>query len=92
MDVLAETASHLPKAGRRRCAVSSCTDVDLHRKFHRFPANAQLSQEWVNRCHSDTTIRVKTARICSKHFLEEDYTQNNRLKKGTLPVVNLPVR
>ena len=43
MDVLADTASNLPKVGRRRCAVSSCVVIDKKRKFHRFPANPQLS-------------------------------------------------
>ena len=79
LDVLADTASNLPKVGRRRCAVSSCVVIDKKRKFRRFSANPHLSEEWVKRCHSDIPIRVKTARGCSNHFLQEDYTQGNIL-------------
>ena len=79
LDVLADTASNLPKVGRRRCAVSSCVVIDKKRKFHRFSANPHLSEEWVKRCHSDIPIRVKTARGCSNHFLQEDYTHSNIL-------------
>ena len=79
LDVLANAASNLPKVGGRRCAVSSCDIIDKKRKFHRFPANPHLSEEWVKRCHSDIQIRVKTARVCSNHFRQEDYTPSNRL-------------
>ena len=72
LDVLANEASNLP---------ASCDIIDKKRKFHRFPANPHLSEEWVKRCHSDIQIRVKTARVCSNHFRQEDYTPSNRCLK-----------
>ena len=37
-----------------------------------FPKCAKKNAEWVHRCRQADTINLKTARICSKHFQEDD--------------------
>lgn len=42
-------------------------------KFHGFPKNSDLCKQWLHATKREDKINVKTAAICSKHFLDSDY-------------------
>lgn len=96
-----------------QCAVATCRNS--HRRtrkqsvrYHRFPHN-QLRQLWVRACgraplaNGEPPFNIKTARICSRHFLEEFYEdesreqilqgnqKRNRLRLGAVPTIDVPV-
>lgn len=68
--------------------------------FHRFPKNPKLKKLWILRC-GQKKITAESARVCSEHFLKEDYIDDmqNRLlglpekkwlKSTAVPSQNLP--
>lgn len=42
-------------------------------RYHRFPKNANIRKQWVQACQIKGTTNINVARICSRHFLPEDY-------------------
>ncbi|EGI62441.1 hypothetical protein G5I_09225 [Acromyrmex echinatior] len=97
-----------------QCAVATCRNS--HRRtrkqsvrYHRFPHNTELRESWVRACgraplaNGEPPFNIKTARICSRHFLEEFYEdesreqimqgnqKRNRLRLGAVPTIDVPV-
>lgn len=97
-----------------QCAVATCRNS--HRRtrkqsvrYHRFPHNQELRELWVRACgraplpNGEPPFNIKTARICSRHFLEEFYEdesreqilqgnqKRNRLRLGAVPTIDVPV-
>lgn len=80
------------------CIVNNCYK-DGESK-HRFPNPAlykELFNKWVLLCGNRRLISEMTpvqiynnCRVCSFHFLPEDFGFNRKLKKGVLPSVKLP--
>ncbi|KAL6260624.1 hypothetical protein P5V15_008144 [Pogonomyrmex californicus] len=98
-----------------QCAVATCRNS--HRRtrkqsvrYHRFPHNPELRELWVRACgrtplaNGEPPFNIKTARICSQHFLTEFYEdesreqimqgnqKRNRLRLGAVPTEDVPVR
>lgn len=68
-----------------RCAIGGCNSdnqskknpLDKNIKFHRFPIkNSHLCKRWLHATKREDKINVKTAAVCSKHFLDSDYKVN----------------
>ncbi|XP_037033042.1 THAP domain-containing protein 1-like [Bradysia coprophila] len=63
--------------------------------FFRFPSNETEAQYWLEKIfqlNEQTTEPSKYARVCEKHFAEQDIKRNgsrNVLKKGAIPTVCL---
>ncbi|XP_011690114.1 PREDICTED: uncharacterized protein LOC105451396 isoform X2 [Wasmannia auropunctata] len=97
-----------------QCAVATCRNS--HRRtrkqsvrYHRFPHNIELRELWVRACgraplaNGEPPFNIKTARICSRHFMEEFYEdesreqimqgnqKRNRLRLGAVPTIDVPV-
>jgi hypothetical protein len=68
------------------CAVAICPSAP-EATYHVFPKDEHLQKLWVDLCKRKETINVKTARVCSFHFKEEDYERD--LKNE---VLGLPIR
>ncbi|KAG8291201.1 hypothetical protein J6590_066691 [Homalodisca vitripennis] len=63
------------------CAYSGCTNhtdfgKTLGISFHRFPRNPQAAERWASACGRTEVFSVLTARVCSEHFLDEDYERD----------------
>lgn len=85
------------------CAVANCSNYGRKSSdilYHRFPKN-EVQREWVARCKRADKINVNNARICSIHFLPEDYERDlknellglpikKKLKANAVPSQNLP--
>lgn len=87
------------------CAVASCPNNagKTNKKtvtYHVFPKDKALCELWISLCKRAEVINVKSARICSDHFVEGDYEVdlNNRilglkerkiLKKWAIPSRNI---
>jgi hypothetical protein len=59
------------------CAVAVCPSPQ-DASFHRFPKNETLQKIWVIRCRRKDKINVATAKVCSRHFAEEDFERDLR--------------
>lgn len=89
------------------CVVMGCSSnnkktsktVSCYRWFFRFPRKKNFCQNWVLKCYQQHKFNVQTARICPKHFSEDDYCvkekllklpQNKwKLKNDAMPSLNL---
>ncbi|KAJ8953307.1 hypothetical protein NQ318_012101 [Aromia moschata] len=73
--------------------------------FFGFPKDEKLKAKWRHLYKREDTFNVNNARICSNHFVDEDYERNLRhellgyqpkrfrsLKKEDVPSKNLPNR
>lgn len=71
--------------------------------FFTFPKNKKMALEWVKLCKRKDKFNIVNARICSKHFTQEDYVRNLKhellqynaknyrsLKREAVPSQNLP--
>ena len=61
------------------CAIFGCSNQPRHGKeisFCRFPKDPEVSKRWVTICRKKDTFNVKDARICSIHFLTNDFERN----------------
>lgn len=97
-----------------RCAVKSCPNTyhktkvphsgikGVQIKYHAFPKNPNYSKLWIQRCNEEKPINEKYARICSDHFLDEDYERDLKgellgqklvkvLKKDAVPSIWLHI-
>ena len=86
------------------CAVFGCTSGNRQNKnvsMHSFPKEKNILKIWKIRTKRLDTFDVKTARICCKHFREDDYKRDMRhelmkckkkykLKIGAVPTLCLP--
>lgn len=88
-----------------QCAVVGCNST--HRKtkggsirYHRFPGDSKTRARWLQACGKHLN-NCATARICSRHFVDDSYERDVqheilglpsrcRLKKGAIPEKNLP--
>ncbi|XP_037907228.1 THAP domain-containing protein 1-like [Hermetia illucens] len=60
-----------------RCAINGCESYQGKKgstlRFFRFPKNKTICEEWRKLCEKSRKIDFKNARVCSKHFLQDDY-------------------
>ncbi|KAJ8948575.1 hypothetical protein NQ318_007579 [Aromia moschata] len=93
---------------KMRCAVYDCNTNNRPKnnfKFFGFPKDEKLKAKCRHLCKREGTFNVNNARICSNHFVDEDYERNLRhqllgyqpkrfrsLKKEAVPSNNLPNR
>ncbi|KAJ8938284.1 hypothetical protein NQ318_013023 [Aromia moschata] len=91
-----------------RCVVCGYNRNNLSKnnfKFFGFPKDEKLKAKWRHLCKREDPFYVNNARICSNHFVDEDYERNLRyellgyqlkrfrsLKKEAVPSKNLPNR
>lgn len=90
------------------CAVFGCKNNNKKTKkprevvwnFFKFPKDARIRGQWIQRCCRLDTFNADTARICSDHFRSDDYPlkyqlpdyspKQKLLKPGVIPSCNLP--
>lgn len=41
--------------------------------FFTFPKDPELSKQWLQECYRKDKVNTDMARICSKHFVNEDF-------------------
>ena len=80
-----------------KCVVARCRSTynkaDKNRAFHYFPKDESLKNQWIDALQKKEGVS-KTARICSEHFLDQDYkTKAGRwiLEKNAVPSLNLGI-
>lgn len=94
-----------------RCAVFGCNVDNKCKKsftpgtrFFPFPKDKdKLQAVWKHVCKREDKFNIKNARVCSKHFSDDDYERNLKhellgytpknyrtLKKNAVPSKNLP--
>lgn len=93
-----------------RCAVYGCNSDNQSKKnpcdgvkFFHFPKDKVMCKKWVHATKRKDKFNVKTACICSKHFLKSDFKVNLQhellnycpknyrgLKDDTVPSQDLP--
>jgi hypothetical protein len=73
------------------CAVQECRSLRVAEGrpviFHSFPKDRNLIKVWKTKCRRKDPVNEKYARVCSRHFKEDDYQRD--LKHELL---NLPLR
>lgn len=57
----------------------TCKSVEPNIRYFSFPSNEIIRHEWVRSCFRRTEFNVNYARICSRHFTEEDYLLKHRI-------------
>lgn len=72
------------------CAVAGCTNNSDNAKklklsFHVFPKDKNLHKQWQHFCKRKDEFNTKTARICSEHFLENNYERDLKSELLGLP-------
>lgn len=86
------------------CAVADCSNYGRKTTgiiYHSFPKSLELQKEWVSRCKRADEVNVKNARVCSSHFLPEQYErdlksellgipQKKKLLANAIPSQHLP--
>ena len=80
-----------------KCSVTSEKNPDL--SFHSLPTEDKLKKAWICRIRRTGFVPSNTSKVCSKHFVEEDFLplksdrpaefQRKRLRKTAVPSVNL---
>lgn len=67
-------------AGSNVCSVASCKNVSRKPNkngekliFFNFPKDPCIQREWVKRCSQNEDYPTENKRVCSQHFLPEDY-------------------
>lgn len=84
----------MPHYGGTICSVVTCkshakqkSKTGEYISFHRFPRDPHLRIEWIRKCFRQEGFNPENKRICSKHFLEEDYEDICRAR-----IMNVPPR
>ena len=64
------------------CAIFGCSNHTRNKEisFFRFPKDKEICKVWINHCKGKDFINLKNARICSVHFLPEDYERDLKHK------------
>ena len=81
------------------CSVAICKSPQ-DASYHHFPTEEKVKKVWIARCNRKDSINPLTAKICSKHFTEEDFVRDfqaeltgqkrrRRLNPGSVPTINL---
>lgn len=83
-----------------KCAVLNCSSQSCQKEscsFFNFPANEELSKEWVKFCGRKKVFNPRTNYICMKHFKKEDiengveyemgFAKKRILKRGVVPTI-----
>ena len=78
------------KSKSMSCVVPFCSNTGTE-KFHKLPKDPVLRQKWIKKASLDETKLHSSSRVCHLHFKSDDYIKV-RLKEGTFPTQNLPVR
>ena len=68
------------------CAVSKCFNNSSNSpglSFFSFPKVNQ--SEWLHRCARKDKINIKTARVCGKHFLDDDLDESYKIQRSVMP-------
>ena len=71
------------------CAIAGCSSSNRYKRsdsttsisFHCFPSEPQLRKIWITRCRRKNFSVVTNQRICSRHFSDESYLPDCRLKE-----------
>lgn len=94
-----------------RCAVLGCSANNVSKeyrenpfRFYTFPKDEIVRERWIFACGRADKFKANTARICSRHFSENDFVRNlqhellnyttrrgPKLKPGATPNLCLPV-
>ena len=88
----------------QHCCLSTCKNSRHNTKnvsYHRFPKREKLQKEWAKRCKSNNKINFNVSRLCSAHFLADDFERDlqhellnlplkKMLKSDAVPSQNLP--
>ena len=90
-----------------QCCVYSCFENSSNKSqyiLHKFPINNQkLCQLWLKKCGRHNTFNLKNAKVCSKHFSDEQYQKciymefelngcgPRKLLENAIPDMNLPL-
>ncbi|CAH1106300.1 unnamed protein product [Psylliodes chrysocephalus] len=90
------------------CAVTGCTSNNNKKaknyspncRYFTFPTAKETRKMWVQKCYQKHNFNVKNARICWKHFSDEDFCIKEKilklpknkwkLKEDAVPLLNLP--
>lgn len=87
-----------------KCEVKNCSNyegklLEQKIKFFKFPKDKTLSAKWKKSCCNNNIFNLKTAKICSAHFLDSDYRlqdtllqtsiEKKRLNPGAVPSCNI---
>ena len=72
----------------KKCSVPYC-GTSRSDGFHMIPKDLEVRNKWIEKC-SLKKVNSST-RICSEHFNASDYVKK-KLKAGSIPSQNLPVR
>lgn len=70
------------------CAVAKCYSSNRQSSskqnfsFFVFPNDSKRRAEWIHRCGRADPINPRTARICSKHFQDEDFYPTTIMKRS----------
>ncbi|XP_063767448.1 uncharacterized protein LOC134883163 [Eleginops maclovinus] len=82
------------KKSALHCCVPLCTNSSRYNStisFHSFPVDVSVRAEWMVKVQRDDFIPSKVTRVCSRHFIKDDFVVNpgklRRLKKGTVPAL-----
>lgn len=73
-----------------KCSVKSCqnrSDLQTGLKFHSFPKDHSIRDKWIVSCGRDPTYDVKHKRVCSAHFLKENYRTPKLLYFDAVPSI-----
>ncbi|KAJ8952425.1 hypothetical protein NQ318_014517 [Aromia moschata] len=108
LSILCLNFTNEQKFVKMRCAVYGYNTNNRSKnnfKFFGFPKDYKLKAKWRHLCKPEDTFNINNARICSNHFVDEDYERNLRyelfgyqpkrfrsLKKEAVPSKNLPNR
>lgn len=64
---------------RRTCAIATCKGpYPDGTSFHRFPRDKDRLKAWIVACKRADSVNVKTAVVCSKHFVAKDFLKNSK--------------
>lgn len=79
-------------SNHNNCAVAPCKNTGRNNSeviYHTFPKDKQIQNEWIARCKRKDKINVRNARVCSAHFLPEDYERDLKNELLGLPLKKL---
>ncbi|CAH0549831.1 unnamed protein product [Brassicogethes aeneus] len=71
------------------CAITGCTSNNNKKsknysnswRYFTFPTDKEICKLWVEKCHQKHNFNIKNARICSKHFSDDDFCDKEKLLK-----------
>ncbi|XP_055850360.1 THAP domain-containing protein 1-like [Episyrphus balteatus] len=69
------------------CSVFGCNNStrtkQTNTSFHKFPKrNSKISKQWIVFCKRKDLINIQSARICSLHFVKDDFINNIKFDMG----------